>query len=282
MAHRLLMCLAGRNTRVKNDRSQKTSRRQRRPRPNNTHRRASSDRARRAVVPSAAKILERVREGLPIVRAMAARMAVLHPIDPREAVAFGNLGLLQAARSLHGKAGMPFRAWAAIRVRGAILDGMRCTGRVARPVCSRRGDATAKAGRVSRYFAGMATARDAGIVVTSADAPDGRMPSPEEAFLAAEQQLTLRRAIARLPRLERAIIESHYFHGKTLTEASRAVGTSKSWGGRLHAKALRRLRRELSCSGGELFRKPAVARVRGEGRDNNVHGSGPRSWRVAC
>lgn len=80
----------------------------------------------------------------------------------------------------------------------------------------------------------------------SADACDERARSPEEALLDAEQQLRVRRAMTRLPPRERSISESHYFGGRTLKDASRAVGTSKSWGTRLHARALRRLRQELT------------------------------------
>jgi RNA polymerase sigma factor for flagellar operon FliA len=182
---------------------------------------------------------------------MAAKMAVLHIIEGGEAVAFGNMGLLQAARSFHPQSGVPFLAWAAIRVRGAILDAVRSDGTAPKSLCSRRGGAEKKAERLTRHLAGMRSASDLGVVATSVDAGDERAPSPEKALIDAEEQVRLRRAIARLPPVERSIVEAHYFEGETLEDASHGIGRSKSWGSRLHAQALRRLRKELARSDGE-------------------------------
>ncbi len=203
-------------------------------------------------------IAHRVRDGLSLVQSIATKVALLHPIDTREAAAFGNVGLLDAARSFRARGGVPFRAWAAIRIRGAILDGVRRTSDLPAALYSGRGGAKAKAGRLSRHLAGMVTASESGIVSTGHDAGDARMPSPEQALLDAEEQLTLRRAVARLAPVERSIIEKHYFLGETLADAS---GKSRSRGSRLHAQVLQRLRRELARADGE---------------------SSARQWRVAC
>jgi RNA polymerase sigma factor for flagellar operon FliA len=42
-----------------------------------------------------------------------------------------------------------------------------------------------------------------------------------------------------------ALVERHYFGGATLDEAARALGLSKSWGSRLHARAIEQMAREL-------------------------------------
>lgn len=191
-------------------------------------------------------ILARVRDGLVVVRAMAARFAALHAIDATDAAAFGNIGLVEAAQSFRTSAGVPFRAWAAIRVRGAILDGLRTTGRLPQSTC-RRGTPTERAARAARHFAGMATAIEMGLVAPNGAEPrDVRTPSPERALLVAEHQRALRHAMARLSPTERAIVEEIYFAERSLTDASRSVGLSKSWASRIHARALRSLRRELT------------------------------------
>lgn len=196
--------------------------------------------------PSCSTVHARVSDGLALVRAIASGMAGAHAIDTADATAFGNVGLVQAAQSFRESAGVPFEAWAAIRVRGAILDGLRSAGRLPRPTC-RRGDPEVRAARAARHAAGMAAASEIGLV--AAKGPEGRderAPSPEHTLLVAERHRALRRALTQLPQVERAIIEKIYFADDSLTDASREVGLSKSWTSRIHAHALRRLYRELA------------------------------------
>src|SRR6202000_833850 len=47
---------------------------------------------------------------------------------------FGREGLLAAARSFDGSRGVPFRRWANLRIRGAIIDGVRRWGHLPRRV----------------------------------------------------------------------------------------------------------------------------------------------------
>jgi len=231
----------------------------------------------------------RVQQGLPLVRRVAGKMAAKHRIDEREATALGNLGLVQAARSFQGSGGLPFLAWASIRVRGAILDGLRSGGAAPMLVCHHRGGAAARSGRVARYVAGMATARDLGMVTPRGGLAHAlHTPSPEDALARADERLLLDRALWRLAPVERAFIERVYFGGETLTEASRAVGCSKSWGSRLHARALRQLRRFMTRASGEYVLRLGVHRLptsRSSGpcvARNRAENAASRSWRVAC
>ena len=59
----------------------------------------------------------------------------------------------------------------------------------------------------------------------------------------------LRHAIDKLPRDERDLIRSKYFHGESLTEFGRREGRDKYWASRLHKKALDNLARSMECSG---------------------------------
>jgi len=52
-------------------------------------------------------------------------------------------------------------------------------------------------------------------------------------------------AIERLAETERKLVELHYFGDQTIDEAAASLGLSKSWGSRLHARAIEALAREL-------------------------------------
>ena len=100
---------------------------------------------------------------------------------------------------------------------------------------------------ISNAVAGLAV-----IFAASADGADqlgmGEGSSlPADERLELEQQKTrIRAAIAKLPDNERKLLEGYYFHGKTLEEAGAAIGQSKSWASRLHARAVERLKEMLS------------------------------------
>ncbi len=52
----------------------------------------------------------------------------------------------------------------------------------------------------------------------------------------------VREAVAALPEKERQLMELYYFADKNLEEAGAALGLSKSWACRLHARAVDLLR----------------------------------------
>ena len=183
---------------------------------------------------------------------------------------FGREGLLHAARSFDLSRGVPFRRWANLRIKGAMIDGVRQFGNVPRRVFERlrgleAGDrlleeyeeedaagseksAEAADNRLSTYLAGIATAIAVGTMVgaprTNVDA-QGRDVTPEDLFGNAELLAMVKDIVGRLPEQERLIVERHYFDGQQLDEAARSIGLSKSWGSRLHARAIEAITKEL-------------------------------------
>ena len=99
--------------------------------------------------------------------------------------------------------------------------------------------------RLSSYLAGIATAIAVGSMVGHEDVADGPERSPEEIASRAELAQQVRAIVGRLPDAERTLIERHYFGDETLDQASASLGLSKSWGSRLHARAVERIAREL-------------------------------------
>lgn len=125
-------------------------------------------------------------------------------------------GLLQAQGRYRAERGTSFATFAAYRIRGAMVDGLR-------------------ARRRSRLVA-----RAESIV----DAVDTALTVEEQA-LRAEAHACLRRAVARLPLRERRFIYKVYFENKVIARAGAELGVSRSWASRLHARAVQRLRAEL-------------------------------------
>jgi RNA polymerase sigma factor for flagellar operon FliA len=187
---------------------------------------------------------------------------------------FGREGLLQAARTFDPAHGVPFRRWANVRVKGAVIDGLRQWGGIPRrlyrelqgmeagdrmleaydeqdaagPVTS----AEAADDRLSSYLAGIATAIAVGTMAATprenVDA-DGRNVTPEDLLGEAQLLARVKQIVAGLPDQERTLVEKHYFGGETIDEAAASIGLSKSWGSRLHARALEAIGHELRRGG---------------------------------
>ncbi len=187
---------------------------------------------------------------------------------------FGREGLLRAARSFDAERGVPFRRWANLRVKGAIFDGVRQWGGLPRRVYRElrameaadhvqeafdEQDAASPAStpetadaRLTAHLASLATAMALGASSAKWREPvecDSGQATPEELFARAELLAYLRRVVTTLPEKERTLLERYYFGGQTLEDAAASLGLSKSWGSRLHARALEALVTELRKGG---------------------------------
>jgi RNA polymerase sigma factor for flagellar operon FliA len=200
-----------------------------------------------------------------IARQTGPRVSAVATIDDLRS--FGREGLLRAARTFDPSRGVPFRRWANVRVRGAIIDGLRQWGTLPRQAyrelkALEAGDALLEQydeddaarppqsaedadSRLSSFLAGMATA----IAVGSMGGTDAQDPTPEDLLGSAEMLARVRAAVAQLPEQERHMVERHYFEGERLDQAAAALGLSKSWGSRLHARAIELITKSLRVSG---------------------------------
>lgn len=75
-----------------------------------------------------------VVDHLKLVERIATRLRCILPriIEETELVGAGNLGLVKAALKFNPSRGVPFAAYAKIRIRGEMLDHLRKNGRVSR------------------------------------------------------------------------------------------------------------------------------------------------------
>lgn len=187
---------------------------------------------------------------------------------------YGHEGLLEASRRFEPERGVPFRAFATLRVRGAMLDGLRKDQALPRRAHERvralRAATFASEGAVEDVFvsrgvvvdraaadraladhlAGMATAMALGIVSSEGEGADaGRdgPSSPEELVAGAELRGLLLTLVGELPEEEAMLVRRHYFEGERFDLVAAELGLSKSWASRLHTRALGRLGKRLKA-----------------------------------
>ncbi|MFP2961945.1 sigma-70 family RNA polymerase sigma factor [Myxococcus sp. 1LA] len=246
----------------------------------------------------------------PYVRSLAAtvRKQFNAQLELDELLAYGQIGLLEAAERFDPKVGANFLTFAHYRIKGAIFDGLRKMGVL------RGSDArNAFVGERAAAYLGNLSDREAGagnrgssfaddvndisdavtglamVFATSIEGADSAGYTdeslPVDVRMEQEQQKTrVRAAIEKLPEKERKLLMGYYFQGRTLEEAGAEIGQSKSWASRLHARAIDRLK-ELLNEEEELPPSPMDARrvshggsdgrsLRGAGSSAEAAGSG--------
>ncbi|TWT82323.1 RNA polymerase sigma factor FliA [Planctomycetes bacterium CA13] len=209
-----------------------------------------------------------IEQGQGLVRSIA--LSVFHslpvPIDLDDLIAYGQLGLVEAAQKFDRTAGTRFTTYAYYRIRGQIYDGvskMTWTSRarlrrmrfqqmaddvLEREQCEASDQPTLKEdvawlGRVTERLAVvyLASGRDEESNDASLRNAVSSEQSPSAALASLEMQQRLQKVVAQLPPDAARLIRSIYFDGYTLTEAAQRAGISKSWASRLHAKSLDQL-----------------------------------------
>ena len=222
-------------------------------------------------------VLERFHGALDLVEVIArkVRRSLGPAVDLDELRSFGREGLLDAARRYDVDRGVPFRAYANFRVRGAITDGLRSNARLPRRLHERLraleaaarvsegaaedvlGGAPAPGGPESAeraldaHLAAMTTAMVVGLVSEPATGEDGEVTtvdgraSPEESVARAELLGLVATAIEDLPREEAELVRRHYLEGERFDHVAAELGLSKSWASRLHTRAMERLAKRL-------------------------------------
>jgi RNA polymerase sigma factor for flagellar operon FliA len=237
----------------------------------------------------------------PYVRSLAAtvRKQFNAQLELDELVAYGQIGLLEAAERFDAKVGANFLTFAHYRIKGAIFDGLRkmgvlrgsdarnaFVGERAAAYLGNLSDREAGAGnRGSSFDDDVSDISDAvqGLAMVFATSLEGADTAgytdeslPVDVRLELEQLKTrVRAAIEKLPEKERKLLQGYYFQGRTLEEAGAEIGQSKSWASRLHARAIDRLK-ELLNEEEALPPPPTDARrvSHGDSDGRNLRGPG--------
>jgi RNA polymerase sigma factor for flagellar operon FliA len=197
-------------------------------------------------------------------------------VDLEDLVAYGQVGLAEAARDFDSGRGGQFTTYAWYRVRGAILDGLSRmrwfnrgdfeAGRYERMAHETLADADPGGGddalppadeidRQGAWLKGMSSALAVAYISSwcgpgaEDEIADSGVETPDRIVMRRETAAILREAVAALPSDMAALVRLTYFEGQTLTSAAERVGISKAWASRLHTRALGRLATALQAAG---------------------------------
>jgi RNA polymerase sigma factor for flagellar operon FliA len=190
--------------------------------------------------------------------------------DYEDLVAYGTLGLVEAAERYDPKRGVSFVTFAHYRIKGAIFDGLKQMGLRSRPENRQSSRFERNASMI------LQSAVDDEISETSVqtiadevrsietlidslipayllsleseeakNAPDPNSVSAQEEIESAELIRLIRDVVQELPEPERELLEAIYYKQISMTDHAAAKGITKSWVSRLHARAVQHIRDKL-------------------------------------
>lgn len=189
--------------------------------------------------------------------------------DLEDLIAYGTLGLVEAAERYNPQRGVTFVTFAHYRIKGAIFDGLRQMGLPPRTVSkhisnfeqnastllqSAVDDETGETlNKVEDEVRSVETLIDnlipAYLLSLDSDeaksVPDAHAVSAQEELENAELVNLVREILEELPTEERELLEGIYYKQISMTELAKSKGITKSWVSRLHARAVSRIRDKL-------------------------------------
>ncbi len=203
---------------------------------------------------------------------------VLHRVPPSvtrdELASAGSLALVLAARSYDAESGVPFARYAALRIKGAILDELRSIDWASRgarrrvrqyttasdqlrATLGRQPEREEIAAAMGTDVAGVEEARlDAERRVLRLDAPGSVLAdvlpdpaaSPEDVTLGNERVHWLRAAVTTLPERLRAVIVGLYLEDRSIADLAAELGVTESRISQLRTEGLALLRDGMNAS----------------------------------
>lgn len=220
-----------------------------------------------------------ILQNVPLVRYVMGRLALPElGIDVyNDLVSQGILGLIDAVDRFEPKRGLRFSTYAALRIRGHILDALRAMDILPRGARKRVKEIERTAARLRMKLGReprdteVATATnldlkayytalvEANCTILSLDSPldgscgenafslrdflcDRDSPSPEESVEEAESQQRLFTALRRLPQRTQLLLALYYYEGLTMKEIGQVLDLTESRVSQIHTRAMLRLR----------------------------------------
>ncbi len=188
--------------------------------------------------------------------------------EVEELVASGFKGLVEARSRFDASRNIPFEAYAYYRIRGAMIDSVRSTAQLSRRAHARLAalEALNQGGEAAidsdgkdprdTYVALNMAVQAAGAAYTVASGVTGTLSvnedqHPDSIYAAQERSSLLQQALEALDQRERAFVTRHYFNGERFDSVAASLGISKSWGCRIHLRALTKLKAALAELGAE-------------------------------
>ena len=227
-----------------------------------------------------------VADGLPLVRAVVGSMASHYPshCDRDELVAAGTFGLVEAARRYDPSKGVPFDRWAALRIRGAVVDAVRAVDFAPRALRSSARDLAAVREALERELGRTPTSEQVaermGLPLTDLVQLEGRLhrstvlsldaptrdhegdttlaaavldpgADPLEELERRERDSYVQDALRSLPERLRVVLVGYFLEGRTSAELAAALGVTESRVSQMRTEALTLVREALAAEYGE-------------------------------
>ena len=234
--------------------------------------------------PTASEIHALIEAHLPLVRQVLANVAGHFPrhADREELAQAARLGLVEAAHRYDAERGVPFERWAALRIRGAILDSVRAVDFAPRSLRSamrvadaarhelegelhRTPTACEQADRMGvslreltslegRAHRALVISLDAG-TDRSEDEPrtlastlvDPQQPNPLSLLEDLERSSYVRDALLSLPERLRDTVTSYFLDGESSSSIAARLGVTESRVSQMRSEALAMLRVALTA-----------------------------------
>lgn len=219
----------------------------------------------------------------PLVKYVAGRISANLPqnVEQADLISYGMFGLLDAIEKYDPGRDVKFETYAISRIKGAVIDELRCLDWVPRSVRTRAkelerayidlentlkriptDDEVARALGVSvdEYHAILTQVSTTSVLALdelwSSSERDDRVslidtiedttsPEPASAFEFEEMKELLSQALNRLTEREKTVIALYYYDNLTLKEIGEILGVTESRVSQLHTKAVLRLRAKL-------------------------------------
>jgi len=166
--------------------------------------------------------------------------------DRDDLVSSGIIGLLAAVDRYDPDRCVPFGAYAARRIRGAIFDALRTTDFLPR---SARGRGETVHILSLELPAGGAAAAGEHAPTLAETIADEHAPDPEEAVVEQEQHEVVRIAVGALPERERQIVVLHDFGGVPTTKLAEMAGVTTARIAQIYGNAITHLQQSLEEAG---------------------------------
>lgn len=218
---------------------------------------------------------ELVIQYLPLVKRQVARIKPFLPSSVEEAdiVGYGLLGLLEAITRYDAHKGVPFEAYAMMRIRGAIIDGLRAMGWIPRNAYRRvkqlqeaieqLEEKLGKAPTEEEIACELGVSTEELHEITSEAACVLLLPWEEMSRLAEDRERellaekaeveelreVLSKAIDELPERERLVITLYFYEQLTLSEIAKLLNITEGRVCQLKTQALLRLKAALKRAG---------------------------------
>lgn len=210
------------------------------------------------------------------VRALAIKIRQTLPmqVDLQEMIAYGDIGLIEAAERFDPRRGVGFPTFAHYRIRGAIFDGLRDMGFFTRSSTTKprftaqANDLLQSAADDQPAFAESAALSVDDQITEAQTLIETLIPAyflslendaiPEivdhqamsiEQIERAELIGFVRQMVKELTAEEQQLLDALYFKHRSMTSLAEEMGISKSWISRLHARAIQHLRERMQERG---------------------------------